>query len=147
MVRNRILACIPLIVVALLVGAWIANFFGQVGLGVRTGKFDYHFAFRSGSLSLSRHDNDKVLGLFWRANPTFLPPDLAAEVGDISSLSARLRFGSNGGHWFIEVPIVLLATAFVPLVFGSFLGFRFRLWQCFAFTAIVALELAYFLRR
>ena len=146
MIRNRIVTCLSLVVVALLVAAWIANFFGQVGIGTRWGQFDQHFAFRSGSLSISQHENIMVQGVFWRANPT-LDPELAADVGDLSSLSARLRFTNRGsGHWGIEVPILLLITAMIPLVVGSLSRFRFRLWQYFAFTAIVALELAYFLR-
>jgi len=146
MVPKHIVTCLSLIVIASLVAAWIANFFGQFGIGTRYGKFDQHFVFRSGSLSISQHENIMVQGLFWRANPR-LEPELAAQVGDLSSLSARLRFKNNSpGHWRIEVPIVLLITALIPLVFGSLSRFRFRLWQFFVFTAILALELAYFLR-
>ena len=87
-----------------------------------------------------------VQGVFWRAYPA-LAPELATNAGDLSPLSARLRFTELvPGYWMIEVPILLLITAMIPLVVGSLIRFRFRLWQYFAFTAIVALELAYFLR-
>ena len=148
MTGKRIFTWLLLVVVALLVAAWVANFFGQVGVGTRSGKFDRHFAFRSGSLSISQHGNFMAQGLFWRAHLKIDPkidPELAAL--DQSSLSARLRFSSlSSGHWSVEVPIVLLITALVPLVYGMFSSFRFRLWQYFAFTALVALELVIFLR-
>ena len=44
------------------------------------------------------------------------------------------------------VPIVLLITLVAPLAVGPFLSFRFRLWHYLAYTALVALELAYYLR-
>jgi hypothetical protein len=42
---------------------------------------------------------------------------------------------------------LLLITALAPLIYGMFSGFRFRLWQFLAFIALVALELAFFLRK
>ena len=47
------------------------------------------------------------------------------------------------GYWF---PIPLLCTLILPLAAGPFLSFRFRLWQYLAYTALVAVELAYYLR-
>ena len=46
----------------------------------------------------------------------------------------------------LEMPIILLITAMIPVVVGSLFRFRFQLWQYFAFTALIALELAHFLR-
>ncbi len=136
MFRFTIRDVLLLMVVALLVAAWIANLFGQFGIGTRSGKFDYHYTFRSGNLSLSQHDNDRVQGFFWRTYP---PLDPEEGIGDLSSLSARFRFRNLGAeHWFIQVPIVFLITLLIPLVLGSLSGFRFRLWQFFAYIAIVA---------
>lgn len=146
MIRKRIVAYLLLAVVALLVAAWIANFFGQFGIGTRSGKFDYHYTFRSGNLSLSQHDNSMLQGLFWRTYPPL--PEFAADVGTLSSLSAHFRFTNIGAEdWFIQVPIIVLITVLLPFVLGSFLGFRFPLWQFFAFTAIVAVELACFVKK
>jgi hypothetical protein len=39
-----------------------------------------------------------------------------------------------------------LLTAIVPLLVGHLTRFRFALWQFFAFTTLMALEVAYFLR-
>src|SRR5262245_36912663 len=108
MVRKHFLKWLSLGVVAFLVAAWIANFYGQFGFGTRWGKFDQHFAFRSGSLSISQHGNFMKQGVFWMANPRLDPED-APGVGDLSSLSARLRFRNCAwNRCGIEVPIVLL---------------------------------------
>jgi len=46
----------------------------------------------------------------------------------------------------LDLPLPLLITLALPLAIGSAIGFRFRLWQYLAYTALVALELAYYLR-
>jgi len=136
MVRKHIWKCLSLIVVALLIAAWIANFFGQLGIGTHLGHYYYRYAFRSGSLSISKQEDSVPQGVFWRAN---------GRKG-FSSLYAHLLFGKpRSDLWWIEVPIILLITAMIPVVVGTFSQFRFRLWQFFAFTALVALELALFL--
>ena len=147
MARKHILACLSLIVVALLVAAWIANFFGQFGFGTRWGKFDQHFTFRSGSLCIAQYGNFMKQGIFW-SSYSRLPPEIAADAGDLSSLSARLRVRCLAwDDCGIEVPIILLMTAMLPIVYGSFSKFRFRLWHFFAFTAVIAIEFAIFLRK
>jgi hypothetical protein len=146
MIQKHAFTCLLLTIVAFLVAAWVLNFYGQFGFGTRYGKFDHHFTFHCGSASISQQGNFMVQGFFWKTYPD-LPPDLAEEIGTLSSLKARLSFSSViPGNWRIEVPIILLITAIIPLVVGSLSRFRFRLWQFFAFTAVVAVELAYFLR-
>ena len=135
-------------VAALLVAAWIANFFGQFGFGTRWGKFDQHFTFRSGSLCIAQHGNFMKQGIFWSSYSRWLPPEIAPDAVDLSSLSARLRVHCLAWNACgIEVPIILLLTAMIPIMYGSFSQFRFRLWHFFAFTAVVAIELAFFLRK
>jgi hypothetical protein len=46
----------------------------------------------------------------------------------------------------VGVPIIVAVTAMLPLAIGPFLSFRFRLWHYLAYTALVAVELAYYLR-
>jgi hypothetical protein len=148
MVRKRIVACLSLIIVALLVAAWIANFFGQFGLGTRWGKFDQHFTFRAGSLCIAQHGNFMKQGIFWSTYSHWLPPENAQDVVDKSSLSARLRVRClDWDDCGIEVPIILLMTGMIPIVYGSFSKFQFRLWHFFAFTAVTAIEFAIILRK
>jgi predicted DNA repair protein MutK len=59
-------------------------------------------------------------------------------------LLPRLNFG---GSWAVVVPFALLITALFPLAIGPFLSFRFRLWHYLAYTSMIAVELAYYLRR
>lgn len=47
--------------------------------------------------------------------------------------------------WLV-IPITCLLTVLYPFAIGPFLSFRFRLWHYLAFTALVAIELAYYLR-
>ena len=66
-------------------------------------------------------------------------------VIDISGTASR-RMVANLGRHAVRVPFPLLITAMIPLAIGPFLCFRFRLWQYLAYMALVAVELAYYLR-
>ena len=146
MVRKHIFTFALLIALALLVAAWILNFFGMIGIGTRSGNFDYHYTFTNGSASIAQEGNYMKQGVFWIPYPA-VQSDMAAEDASLRPLRARLRFSSYApGRWHLQVPIILLITAIIPLLVGSLSRFRFRLWQLFAFTAVVAVELAYFLR-
>src|SRR5688500_20384957 len=107
MARKHIFTCLLLLIVALLAAAWVTNFFGQFGGGTRSGEFDHHYSFRSGSLCISQDDNSMVQGLFWRAHLAIDPqvdPAFAALEGDQGSLSARLRVAPfASGPWSAEL--------------------------------------------
>lgn len=47
--------------------------------------------------------------------------------------------------WKLWVPIPAILTLLVPLAIGPFVGFRFPLWSGFAWTALIAAELVYYL--
>jgi hypothetical protein len=63
-------------------------------------------------------------------------------------LKANLEFHSDGRlwRWWFDVPIAFLVSICLPLAIGPFISFRFRLWHYLAYTALVAVELAYYLR-
>jgi hypothetical protein len=46
----------------------------------------------------------------------------------------------------IQCPIAPSITLLLPLSIGPFIRFRFPLWSWFAFTTLIAVELAYYLR-
>jgi hypothetical protein len=46
----------------------------------------------------------------------------------------------------LSLPIPLLISLAAPLAIGPFIAFRFRLWHYLAYTALLAVELAYYLR-
>ena len=60
---------------------------------------------------------------------------------DLGRIKAADPFGATG-YWF---PIPLLCTFILPLTAGPFISFRFRLWHYLAYTALIAVELAYYL--
>jgi hypothetical protein len=49
-------------------------------------------------------------------------------------------------HSEIASPILFLLTLLLPVAGGSFTRFRFPLWSYFAWTALIAAELVYYLR-
>jgi hypothetical protein len=57
-----------------------------------------------------------------------------------------LRFFAEEDGYCLLLPIPMLLTLGTPLVVGPFNRFRFPLWSYFAWTALVAAELAYYLR-
>jgi hypothetical protein len=64
------------------------------------------------------------------------------------SFFGKFFFDANDAGWFGSrtgtVPALVLATALLPVVLGSFTGFRCCLWHYFAWTTLVAAELAYY---
>jgi len=46
----------------------------------------------------------------------------------------------------VVVPVPFLITILLPLAIGPFISFRFRLWHYLAYTALVAVQLAYYSR-
>jgi hypothetical protein len=56
---------------------------------------------------------------------------------------------SRAGTWTsatLMIPVPLMLTGILPLVVGATTSFRFRLWHYLAFTALVSVQLAYYLR-
>ena len=45
------------------------------------------------------------------------------------------------------IPLPWLMTPVLPLAIGPFLSFLFRVWHYLAYRSLVAVELAYYLRR
>jgi hypothetical protein len=46
----------------------------------------------------------------------------------------------------VAIPLLLCMTGLFPLAVGPFISFRFQIWHYLAYTALVAVELAYYLR-
>ncbi len=138
---RRILKYTPAVVLGLLVVAWLWTMFGlcafqkdingntatawlsegNVGVGMRPGK-------------------PRAEGLRIGFYPT---PHWKIARGSIGPATENPAHAwSLGGR----VPIAFFVTALLPLAIGPFISFRFRLWHYLAYTALVALELAYYLR-
>lgn len=60
-----------------------------------------------------------------------------------ATLFAVLVLAIPLGYLFMSLPLILSAIALLPPTFGYITGFRFRLWHFFAYTALIATELAF----
>jgi hypothetical protein len=82
---------------------------------------------------------------------TLLNPVPEPFAGLFGQFDWRYCVGSCHANWaagdlHVMLPQLCLITAVTPLAVGPFLSYRFRLWHYLAYTALVALELAYYLR-
>ena len=137
---RRIVKYTPASFLGLLLVAWTVNFFGIVGLGTRSGISDFHYTITNHALTVGRYDGNRMMqGWFWYPKEKFSP-------GIDTSPYLRLYREPGTNDWLLTIPIAFAATLILPLAIGPFLSFRFRLWHCLAYTALVAIELAYYLR-
>jgi hypothetical protein len=136
-----ILKYVPAVVLGLLVVAWVASAFAIVGtvLPSTNGGRGYGILCGRGTIAIFYSE-------------TYPPNRLHTEIVRNPSIIGAFRLRSQHRPlWVapsldIQFPLAWIATALLPLAIGPFLSFRFRLWHYLAFTALVAVELAYYLR-
>jgi hypothetical protein len=140
---RRILKYTPAVVMGLLIVAWGVSLCVRVGFALDIASAHVSCGVGHATLSFGAHELDPGQPPEWAAYPAV--PSLGARyvLG-----SAILHTSLPGRQWLygLNLPIPLLITATLPLAIGPFLSFRFRLWHYLAYTALVALELAYYLR-
>jgi hypothetical protein len=132
---RRILKYTPAVVLGLLVVAWVVTQGGWIEFV--SGKFV--MALQHGSITGYWQESDRMYVFGDFRTEWWL--DDAPTLGRLRMADARSV--SSTGSWF---PLPLLGTLMLPLAIGPFLSFRFRLWHYFAYTALLAIELAYYLR-
>jgi hypothetical protein len=71
-------------------------------------------------------------------------PRTASPFGNLGYLRGT-EVGCQDDH-YVDCPILLVITCLLPLTCGCLTRFRFPLWSYFAWTALLAAELAYYLR-
>jgi hypothetical protein len=130
---SRILKYSPAAVIALLVMAWVFTQGGWMEFVSRK----FVVALQHGSVTGYWQESDRNI-FFWE----FRMERWFRNAPKLGQLKAADGLGSTG-NWF---PIPLLCTLILPFAIGPFISFRFRLWHFFAYTALVAIELAYYLR-
>ena len=138
---RRILKYTPAAAMGLLVVAWVASLFSQFGAcaGRERQEPEWQLGFVGGSAYVSWTRNRTADGwLFFQ--PRFWEADIQYRVG-ILGIQYEMPL-----YAVVLVPIPVCLTALLPLAIGPFLTFRFRLWHYMAYTAAVAVELAYYLR-
>jgi len=139
---RRILKYTPALALVALISAWFASIYVDFWLDIPAIHFGhYKVGAESGSLYLGFNDHSFPMGFYTQRDEFFT----TAGLGRFACALERHQDGSLYRCWY-DCPIAFIATAILPLAIGPFLSFRFRLWHYLAYTALVAVELAYYLR-
>ena len=142
---RRILKYTPAVVLGLLVVAWVASIQGYYSVFRQHGQYAGNLSMYNGSAS-GFLVGGGLLAQGRQLEDGFIPPP---KLG-VRSLVGRWGLSTDQPGWdwscSIQVPFLVLTTLWLPLAVGSFTAFRFRLWHYLAYTALVAVELAYYLR-
>ena len=143
---RRILKYAPAVVMGLLVVAWAVSLCLWIGIYEQSSGYQFALAVDCGEIGFSVHDVQANFpcpqGWFWNLHWV----QMAHSRGILGALRLSNETLGVGWLWGVEVPFPLLITFTGPLAIGPFLSFRFRLWHYLAYTAIVAVELAYYLQ-
>ena len=137
---RSILKYTPVVVLGLLVVAWVVSGFGGFGYLSQSRKLEFGSSYSV--IGFTNADAPAIAGQAgWRFHYGWV--GLQGFVGDLEATTFE-RYGARMVHF--HVPIAALVTVVLPWALGPFLTFRFRLWHYLAYTALVAVELAYYLR-
>jgi hypothetical protein len=135
---------LPAVLCGLLVVAWAASAFVSLCLMWPWHSHDDHGGFfisiDYGSL-VATHDPEVKL--------PFEFTTFKAGSGFIKASTLLGTFDFLDGPWGIteySIPIPMILTVSLVPAWGCFNHFRFPLWSCFAYTALIAAELAYYLQ-
>jgi len=142
---RRILKYTPAVVFGLLVVAWVVSWFGLAAVRVRMSQCDIVVGSGYGAVGW--------VFIHARAQPD-LPLGCQFHVYEFSQLvlpnfgSCRMGFTGLGGACAVTmlIPHACMLAAILPIAVGCCTGLRFRLWHYLAYIALVAVELAYYLR-
>jgi hypothetical protein len=136
-----ILKYVPAILCGLLVVAWITSIFYQLGFSVEytTGRTPACF-FACGRLVVY-DDVDGPTGWIIKRNR-----DRDCKLWTTCPIFEYHQLTPVWHCWRVCCPLTFVASVLVPLAIGPFTHFRFPLWSYFAWTALVAAELAFYLR-
>jgi hypothetical protein len=134
---RRILKYTPAAVFGVLVVAWVASWFGRTATNLPPMRC-------LGEPSLQSAESELRFSWAIRGKTSGTLFHLEGLGWHRVLGTAQYRISGSSGR--IVLPYPLLITVVVPLALAPFLRFRFRLWHYLAYTALVAVELAYYLR-
>lgn len=135
-----ILKYVPGVLCGLLVAGWVLSCFHSAGVEIVFGEHRTHFSFLRGSLVIWKgYDLES-------GNPfEFFAEPLPRPASGFSFLG-KAAYRSGVTLHIVRLPIPFLLTLLLPVAAGCLIRFRFPLWSYFAWTALIAAELAYYLR-
>jgi hypothetical protein len=139
MTRQRyILRYLPAVVLGLVVAAWGLSLVAGFGTYLRIGSKGVSTCAANGTFFfVCKEDPSGQSHFVWRPGIREGGPP---PFGYVSSEFDPPRIVT------LLVPLALITTAMLPLVVGGATGFRFHLWHYLAYTALVSIELTYYLR-
>jgi len=142
---RRILKYTPAVVLGLLVVAWVVNLYGHFGYKLQFGKRYWQIDCRLQRFRIyvsPFRESQK----WFRLSPGWFWHQQIPALDKQSDLILGWHAVGGEGASVLTLPLPLVLTAIFPLAIGPFISFRFRLWHHLAYTAVVAVELAYYLR-
>jgi hypothetical protein len=147
-----ILKYVPAVLCGLLVVAWVVSLFFSISTCVslpagresalaswEVRRGDINFQFVAGRIE------DSYIDLRWLGEADLEDSWLGRLEAGRATYPALQRPTAIRASW-LYLPIGVLLTLLLPLAIGIICGFRFPLWSYFAWTALIAAELAYYLR-
>jgi hypothetical protein len=135
---RRFLKYTPAVVLGLLVVAWVASWFLFWGVGILAGRFSVSAVNSTVQIICSGAHETELTGVIVQRKPIRWTARVI--LGHIDYVHRWPGFVS------LYLPSPLLIMVFLPFAAGPFVSFRFRLWHYLVYTALVAVELAYYLR-
>jgi hypothetical protein len=133
---RRILKYTPAAVLGLLVVVWVHTYFQS--------------DFISHDLVSGWHETYGLVecSVYWEVIHPEYPPLILPQESRWGILGFfEFDWDANEpGAYVVQVPIAVLVTAIFPMAIGALVSFRFHLWHYLAYTALIALEIAYYLR-
>jgi hypothetical protein len=144
-----ILRYIPAVLCGLLLVAWGVSFARGLSVGFPTAKGQGSIGIENACLTVRHTEHvDVWIGILltpmeqgWSLNAQ--PPTRLTRTQDVWG---SFHFDQNENYFRLQVPIPGLIALSLPLALGPFTRFRFPLWSYFAWTALIATALAYYLR-
>jgi hypothetical protein len=140
---------VPAVLCGLLVVAWPVSWFVAAGVSYRFGNGQVNLEIWGSHLDYV-YNRTKQPQTRLSAEWTKPLLDRRYLLGHLTHVATPPHNQFVGGRVYfrrgIFLPLPLLITVLLPLSIAPFTRFRFPLWSYFAWTALLAAELAYYLR-
>jgi hypothetical protein len=136
---RRIFKYTPAAIVALLVVVWVGSVFKRVLVHLPFSTMCRVILVADGGVEYYNWPSG-------RTDPRTIAGRIEIQPNDDPSYYGLLSFSPNPPRAWATIPFPIMITVILPVAIGSVTCFRFRLWHYLAYTTLVAVELAYYLR-
>jgi hypothetical protein len=146
---RRILKYTPAALMGILLVLWLLSLRGYVAHSFQWNRYAGQVSVYNGTAACTLLAGDYIAEKREIEVTAVGDPVPRPEIG-AESFFGRFNLITHTFSWVStfngEIPLLVLATLILPVVIGSLTAFRFRLWHYLGYTALVALELANYLR-